>query len=74
MIQGQPFDSGAGNSPLLDDFTKKVDELKVVDSATRDRLLSGATKALNESVKPAYEKLIVFLEGQSKRANDDAGV
>ena len=74
VIQGKPFDSTAGNSPLLDDFTKKVGALKDVDSATRDRLLSGATKALNESVKPAYEKLIVFLEGQSKRANDDAGV
>jgi len=37
-------------------------------------LLSGATKALNESVKPAYEKLIAFLDRQSKRANDDAGV
>ena len=74
VIQGKPFDSSAGNSPLLDDFTKKVGALKDVDSATRDRLLSDATKALNESVKPAYEKLIVFLEGQSKRANDDAGV
>jgi uncharacterized protein (DUF885 family) len=74
VIQGKPFDSSAGNSPLLDDFTKKVGALKDVDSATRDRLLAGATKALNESVKPAYEKLIVFLEGQSKRANDDAGV
>jgi uncharacterized protein (DUF885 family) len=74
VIQGKPFDSSADNSPLLDDFTKKIGALKDVDSATRDRLLSGATKALNESVKPAYEKLIVFLEAQSKRANDDAGV
>jgi uncharacterized protein (DUF885 family) len=74
VIQGKPFDSSAGNSPLLDDFTKKIGALKDVDSVTRDRLLSGATNALNESVKPAYEKLIVFLEGQSKRANDDAGV
>jgi uncharacterized protein (DUF885 family) len=73
-IQGKPFDSSANNSPLLDDFTKKVGALKDIDSATRNRLLSGATKALNESVKPAYEKLIAFLDGQSKRANDDAGV
>ena len=74
VIQGKPFDSTAGNSPLLDDFTTKVGALKDVDSATRDRLLSAATKALNESVKPAYEKLIAFLEGQAKRAIDDAGV
>src|SRR5438128_10269314 len=31
-------------------------------------------RALSNSVKPAYEKLIAFLEDQSKRANDDAGV
>ena len=74
IIQGKPFDSSANNSPLLDDFTKKVSALKDVDSGTRERLLSGATKALNESVKPAYEKLIGFLDGQSGRANDDAGV
>jgi uncharacterized protein (DUF885 family) len=74
VIKGKPFDSSPDNSPLLDDFTKKVGALKDVDPATRERLLSGAAKALNESVKPAYEKLIAFLEGQSKRANDDAGV
>ena len=74
VIQGRPFDSTASNSPLLDDFTKTIGALKAVDSGTRDRLLSGATKALNESVKPAYEKLIAFLDDQSKRANDDAGV
>jgi uncharacterized protein (DUF885 family) len=74
VIQGKPFDSSADDSPLLDDFTTKISALKNVDSATRGRLLSGATKALNESVKPAYEKLIAFLEDQSKRATDDAGV
>src|SRR6266496_3357763 len=74
VIQGKPFDSSADDSPLLDDFTKKISSLGDVDSVTRTQLLSGAKKALNESVKPAYEKLIAFLEGQSKRANDDAGV
>jgi uncharacterized protein (DUF885 family) len=74
VIKGKPFDFSGDNSPLLDDFTKKVGALKDVDPATRERLLSGAAKALNESVKPAYEKLIAFLEGQSKRANNDVGV
>ena len=74
VIQGKPFDSSPHNSPMLDDFTKKVGALKDVDSVTRDRLLSSATKALNESLRPAYQKVIAFLEGQSKRANDDAGV
>ena len=74
VIQGEPFDSGGKPSPLLDDFTKKVSALKDVDPAERDRLLNGAKKALTDSVKPAYEKLIAFLEDQSKHANDDAGV
>ena len=74
IIQGEPFDSSGKPSPLLDDFTKKVSALKDVDPAERDRLLNGANKALSDSVKPAYEKLIAFLEDQSKRANDDAGV
>ena len=74
VTRGKPFDSGPNSSALLDDFTKKIGALKDFDSTTRDRLLSGATQALKESVKPAYEKLIAVLEDQSKRANDDAGV
>ncbi|MEY2481231.1 MAG: hypothetical protein QOI04_2158 [Verrucomicrobiota bacterium] len=74
IITGQPFDPSDKPSPLLDDFAKKVAVLKDVDLAARDRLLADAKKALTDSVKPAYEKLIAFLEEQAKRANDDAGV
>jgi uncharacterized protein (DUF885 family) len=74
VIQGKPFDSGPNDSPLLGDFTKKVTALSREDDATRERLVADATKALNESVKPAYEKLIAFLEEQAKRATEDDGV
>jgi uncharacterized protein (DUF885 family) len=74
VIQGQPFDSSGPNSPLLDDFSKKIGSLKDVDAATRERLLSDVRKAMVDSLKPAYEKLIAFLEQLEKRANDDAGV
>jgi uncharacterized protein (DUF885 family) len=74
IIKGKPFDSGPNDSPLLEDFTRKVTALGKADAATRDRLVADATKALNESVKPAYEKLIAFLEEQAKRATEDAGV
>ena len=74
VIQGKPFDSGPHDSPLLEDFTKKVTALSKADGETRDRLVADATKALNESVKPAYEKLIAFLEDQAKRATEDDGV
>ena len=74
IINGKPFDSGPNDSPLLEDFTKKMTALGNADAATRDRLVADAIKALNESVKPAYEKLIAFLEAQAKRATEDAGV
>jgi len=74
IIKGKPFDSGPNDSPLLEDFRKKVTALSKTDVATRDRLVADALKALNESVKPAYEKLIAFLEEQGKHATEDAGV
>jgi len=74
IIKGKPFDSGPNDSPLLEDFTKKVTALAEADAATRDRLIADVAKALSESVKPAYEKLIAFLEEQAKRATEDAGV
>jgi uncharacterized protein (DUF885 family) len=74
VIQGQPFESSGANSPLLEDFSKKVNALKDVDPATRDRLLGDAKKALTDSLKPAYEKLIATLQDLEKRATDDAGV
>lgn len=74
IIQGKPFDSRPNDSPLLEDFKKKVAALIKTDGATRDRLMADATNALTESVKPAYEKLIAFLQEQAKRATEDAGV
>src|SRR6266850_1275116 len=74
VIQGRPFDSGPNDSPLLGDFMKKVTALSKADGDTRDRLVADASKALNESVKPAYEKLIALLEEQAKRATEDDGV
>ncbi len=74
IIQRKPFDSGPNDSPLLEDFTNKVTALSKADGDTRERLVADATKALNESVKPAYENLIAFLEEQAKRATEDDGV
>ena len=74
VIGGAPFDDSGTESPLLADFKKKVGSLKDLDGAGRSKLIDEATSALSKSVKPAYEKLIAFLEDQSRRANDDAGV
>ncbi len=74
VIQGQPFETSGPNSPLLDDFSKKLGNLKDVDAATRERLLNEAKKAMTDSLKPAYEKLMACLQDLEKRATDDAGV
>src|SRR6266436_6522411 len=44
IIQGKPFDSGPNDSPLLEDFRKKVTTLDKADAATRDRLVAYAIK------------------------------
>jgi uncharacterized protein (DUF885 family) len=74
VIKGQPFEETGPPSPLLEDFTKKVGALKDVDMAARDRLILEARKAMTDSMKPAYLKLIAALKAQEKKANDDAGV
>jgi uncharacterized protein (DUF885 family) len=74
VIGGAPFDESGRDSPLLADFKKKVGALKEPNDAARSKLIDEAKGALSNSVKPAYEKLIAFLEDQSKRANDNAGV
>jgi uncharacterized protein (DUF885 family) len=74
VIKGQPFEETGPASPLLEDFTKKVGALKEVDMASRDRLILDAKKAMNQSMKPAYRKLIAALQAQEKKATDDAGV
>src|SRR3984893_15416463 len=74
VTKGQPFENSGPNSPLFEDFSKKVGALKNVDPAGRDRLLADARKALTDSVKPAYTKLVTALQALEKKANDDAGV
>lgn len=73
VIQGRPFDSSGNDSTVLADFTKKVTALKDVDQATRERLISDATNALSTSFRPAYDKLIVYLEAQEKVAPVEGG-
>jgi len=74
IIQGQPFESSGASSPLLEDFSTKIGGLKDLNVAARERLAVEEKKALTESVKPAYEKLIAYLQDLEKRATDDAGV
>lgn len=71
IIKGAPFEKGEP-STLITDFTGKVEKLDI-SSEAKKALLNDGTTALLNSVKPAYEKLIAFLEGQETRATADDG-
>lgn len=72
VITGAPFDDGE-DSTILNDFKGKISKLDILDEV-RNRLVMRAETALRNSVGPAYESLIAFLEAQEPLANDDAGV
>lgn len=72
IISGAPFDDGEA-SPLLADFTGKVEALDI-DDADKARLISEAEAALTEAVAPAYGRVIALFEEQAQVATEDDGV
>ncbi|MCX2680201.1 DUF885 domain-containing protein [Galbibacter sp. EGI 63066] len=72
IISGIPVTETSEN-PLYSDFKKKVEALSINDEDKND-LLEEATEVLETAVKPAYEKLITFMDGQESRATTDDGV
>jgi uncharacterized protein (DUF885 family) len=73
VIKGAPFDKSKVVSPIWEDFNRKIDGLKSIDDDTRKHLKEDAKTALLTSVKPAYEKLMVYLKDLSKVATDTVG-
>lgn len=73
VISGAPFGSGP-DSPLWSDIKTKIDALKTAgkaDQGQSDAWLASARSALTTQVKPAYERLIAWLE--SDMANAPSG-
>ena len=73
IISGLPFEESGDSSALFQDIHQKVAKLEIDEAAKKD-LLNRAETALKESVQPAYEKLIAFLQEQEQRATADDGV
>ncbi|AZZ97124.1 DUF885 domain-containing protein [Pseudoalteromonas sp. R3] len=71
IIKGAPFASG-DDSTLLADFKRKVNKLDIADSE-KQALIGEATEALKTAVKPAYSKLISYLQQLEKRADTRDG-
>lgn len=72
IISGAPFD-GRAPSTLQADFYRKVDAIDV-SKDVKEAFKSAADDALVNIVKPAYEGLITFLEGQESRATNEDGI
>ena len=73
IISGAPFDESGEDSALWGDFRKKLQALDM-DEPQKVMLQKQATEALVEVVKPAYDRLIAFLEKQEAKATTDDGV
>ncbi len=73
VISGAPFTATGSDSPVFANFKQKVDKLNL-PTAEKAALIAKAETALTTTFKPAYEKLIAFLEEQEKIANTDDGV
>ncbi len=73
IISGEPFEKGKPENALLEDITKKVNDLKDVDDATKKDLIAKAKEAMLTSVKPAYEKLLKYWNELEKKATTDDG-
>jgi uncharacterized protein (DUF885 family) len=74
VITGAPFGAGA-DSPLLADVKTKVKALLDGGKITAEEATAFETKAretLTESVKPAYERIIAWLESDKANASPDA--
>lgn len=71
IIKGAPFDDGEP-SVLLEDFTKKIDNLDI-EQGQYDSLKAAAEQALTQSVKPAYESLISAVKELEQQADTKDG-
>lgn len=66
ILSGAPF-TATGDSPLWEDFNRKLDNLGLYPS-TRALLERRARSALLQQVQPAYEQLLAALQEQQQRA------
>lgn len=72
IISGRPFEKSKKDSPLLEDFKKKVKALKIAKKNKRN-LIKECEKALIEFVKPSYTELISFVGELEKLQKNNHG-
>lgn len=73
VITGNPFEESGEDSTIWADFQRKVEQLGL-SNAEAAGLLNAASAALQESVFPAYQKLIANLETERELTPQGDGV
>jgi len=71
LISGQPFDASGMDAPLWVDAKAKVGKLQAAGKVTPEeaqKLLEGTKTALLTGMKPGYERLIGWLQGDIANA------
>jgi uncharacterized protein (DUF885 family) len=71
LTSGQPFDAGGPDSPLWADAKAKVGKLQAAGKVSPDeaqKLLDGTRTALLTGMKPGYDRLIAWLQGDVANA------
>jgi uncharacterized protein (DUF885 family) len=66
--------SGVESNPLYTTFQEKVTALDGLTEDEKQVLLDAAQKEIKESVSPAFQALVTYLDHLSTVATDDAGV
>ena len=72
VVTGAQFDDSEAVSPLLADFTAKVEALDIDDDAKADLITRGTT-ALTDVVGPAYGRLIAMFERHEAMTDERDG-
>jgi uncharacterized protein (DUF885 family) len=73
FVGGEENAARIENNVLFEDFTIKLEALDGVSPLERDALIEGVERALQETVFPAYRKLIAHLKRQQASAPEESG-
>ncbi len=74
LLTGFPFEKVKTNNALYEDFVAKVAALKEVDEKRKMELCTEAAKAMETSMRPAYDMFIAYFSALEKKATEDDGV
>lgn len=73
ILTGNPFDNNGSDSPLLDDFKKKITKAGIQGEDAK-RLINQCENALMTDVKRGYGQLITFFRRMESLATDEDGL